>query len=228
MTIETHPLDNPVWHSLDTRHRGHALGGGLARRYPAETAPFAAIPAPGAGAETDLLALLEPGERVVMVGVTAGLGPELTLQKEFVAYQYLWPEQEVEGSDVGVVPLSEEDIPKMLELTGLVYPAYFRPATARLGTYFGVFEEGLLCAMGGTRMNLDGYQELSAICTHPDHRGRGLAARISRRLLRHIRAEGDRAFLHTESDNLAAQSIYEKLGFELRARIPIRLLQREA
>lgn len=75
-------------------------------------------------------------------------------------------------------------------------------------------------------MAMTGYQELSAVCTHPDHRGKGLASRLSRHLISHIGRQGDVPFLHTESDNSTAQSVYERLGFELRAKMPFFVMDR--
>jgi len=44
-----------------------------------------------------------------------------------------------------------------------------------LGRYFGVIENGRLAAMAGERMGMPGFREVSAVCTHPDFLGRGLA-----------------------------------------------------
>ena len=59
MTINV--LDNPVWHALAGPHRMHALGGGLARHYPRDMAPFSAIAEPSAAAYADLAAGLPAG-----------------------------------------------------------------------------------------------------------------------------------------------------------------------
>jgi len=40
--------------------------------------------------------------------------------------------------------------------------------------------EGRLIAMAGERMKVDGFTELSGVCTHPDFRGQGLAGALSR------------------------------------------------
>lgn len=114
----------------------------------------------------------------------------------------------------------------MLELTALVYPAYFRKGTAELGDYFGIIQEGQLCAMAGIRMAFDGHQEISAVCTHPDHRGKGYASRLTKHLVHHIQRKGDIAFLHTESDNLQARRVYESIGFRLRAMLPFYIVVR--
>jgi predicted GNAT family acetyltransferase len=111
-----------------------------------------------------------------------------------------------------------------LELTSIAYPHYFRPGTARLGPYFGVWEGERLVAMAGVRMAMPGWQELSAVCTHPEHRGRGLATTLSLRVVHEVLSAGDTPFLHTESDN-PAREMYRKLGFRERALLPIRVLR---
>lgn len=218
-------LDNPIWHSLTSRHARLAIGSGSVRRYPADVAPFVAVESAADGNSLD--SLVEPGERVGIIGAIPQFRHGWQIFKEIDIYQYLWdqpiPEFEPEPE---IIPLTSPHLPAMLELTALVYPAYFREGTARLGDYFGVVEQGHLCAMAGIRMAMNGFQELSAVCTHPDHRGKGLASRLSRHLISYIGRQGDVPFLHTESDNSTAQSVYERLGFELRAKMPFFVMDR--
>ena len=48
-----------------------------------------------------------------------------------------------------------------------------------MGSYYGVRScNGELLAMGGERLQLDGYSEISALCTHPSFRGQGFAASL--------------------------------------------------
>ena len=83
----------------------------------------------------------------------------------------------------------------MLALTALGCPHYFRPRTMTLGRYFAIHSDGALAAMAGERLATDGFQEVSAICTHPDHLGRGHAHRLTALLTNAIllRAIGCRA-----------------------------------
>lgn len=223
------PLDNPVWHSLTSSHANLAIGKGLARRYPAEVAPFVGVESASAQAADEMLKLVEPGERVGLVGLIPKLGEDWRLDHAFEVRQYVWdhPTEEAWPEPEAAV-LGEEHLKAMLELTAMVYPAYFRPGTARLGHYVGIIQDGVLCAMAGIRMAMGGYQELSAICTHPDHRAQGYATRLTRHLVHHVMSQGDVAFLHTESDNLAAQRVYERLGFSLRRVLPFDVVERRA
>ena len=68
-----HPLDNPIWSSLVTRHRRFAMGEGLARRFDPEIAPFAGIAAADDVALRDLAELASPGDWVGRLNVFPGL-----------------------------------------------------------------------------------------------------------------------------------------------------------
>lgn len=220
-------LDNPMWHSLRTRHADLALVENAARRYPPDITPFAGIEESTMEAAADLLNLVDPGEQVGILNVLPPSFEGWETRKHIDIYQYIWKgPPEVLAPDEDAVLLSEEHLEAMLELTALVYPAYFRRGTAALGDYFGILREGRLCAMAGIRMSMDGYQEISAVCTHPDFRGLGYAKRLTSHLLHRITDQGDVPFLHTESDNVAAQAIYEKLGFLLRSILPFKVMER--
>jgi predicted GNAT family acetyltransferase len=69
--------------------------------------------------------------------------------------------------------------------------------------------------MAGTRMAPPGFREVSAVCTHPDARGRGYAAGLTTLVAERILARGERPFLHHSADN-PARRVYEALGFEFR------------
>ncbi|MBC8063547.1 MAG: GNAT family N-acetyltransferase [Chlorobia bacterium] len=216
-----------MWHSLTSRHAHLALGEGNARRYPREIAPFAGIPDASEQSIRELLELVQVPERIGILNVHPGSWEGWDIQKSFDIAQYVWDQSP--GSlepDPEAEPLNAAHLPQMLELTALVYPAYFRQGTAELGDYFGFIQDGKLWAMAGIRMAFEGHQEISAVCTHPDHRGKGYASRLTRHLIHHIENQGDAAFLHTESDNISARRIYDFLGFSLRAMLPFFVVER--
>ncbi|MBI5707628.1 MAG: GNAT family N-acetyltransferase [Armatimonadetes bacterium] len=221
-------LDNPIWHSLMTRHAHLAIGDGLALRYPPDVTPFIAVEEKSGRAASQMLEIVQPGDRVGILAVIPERTADWDLVHGIEVHQYVW---DLPAADAWPEPeaivMGEAHIEAMLELTAQVYPAYFRPGTARLGHYVGILEDGVLCAMAGVRMAMDGYQELSAICTHPDHRGKGYATRLTRHLVHYVMSKGDVAFLHTESDNVAAQRVYERLGFTLRRVLPFDMLERK-
>jgi len=84
-----------------------------------------------------------------------------------------------------------------------------------MGSYYGVRSDGELIAMGGERLMLEGYSEISGVCTHPAHRGKGLAASLIWRLVRDHRRDGLVSWLHVAAANRRALDLYLRLGFEV-------------
>ena len=120
--------------------------------------------------------------------------------------------------------LGEADAPAMLALATLTRPGPFRSRTRELGPFVGIRQDGELVAMAGRRLQVDGFTELSGVCTHPDHRGKGYAAALSRVVVGEILAAGEEAFLHAFADHEATIAFYRGLGFETRARMTYSLL----
>jgi predicted GNAT family acetyltransferase len=85
-----------------------------------------------------------------------------------------------------------------------------------LGGYVGCFDGEELVAMAGQRLAPPGFREISAVCTHPDVRGRGYAAGLTTLVAQRILAHGETPFLHHSAENHPARRVYEALGFEFR------------
>ena len=80
--------------------------------------------------------------------------------------------------------------------------------------------------MAGTRLMAVPYTEVSAVCTHPDFVGRGLAKLVLPFVLQFIREQGQIPYLQLYPDNLAAYRLYLKLGFVERANLRAYLLEK--
>ena len=221
-----HPLDNPLWSSLTTVHRTLARGSEAVLRYPAEVAPFLAVREEGPLSGEALAALVAPGETMYLIGPVpaAPAGWRITSLGVIVQMTCDAPIAEVAGPPI--VELGAPHRAAVLELAALVYPHYFRPRTMDLGRYFGIFEHGRLAAMIGERMGFPGHRELSAICTHPDFTGRGLARRLVAYVGHDLHARGTTPFLHVAPSNTRAIELYERSGYRVRREIAFWSLRR--
>jgi predicted GNAT family acetyltransferase len=122
------------------------------------------------------------------------------------------------ATDPELETLGDADVDAMLALVGRTKPGPFARRTHELGTYLGVYDDlAGLVAMAGERLRVPGATEISAVCTDPGVRGRGLATRLVLALAAGIRARGELPILHASADNTTAIRLYEQLGFRLRA-----------
>ena len=220
-------LDNPFWSSLNTRHAALAIrSGDAAARYPPEFAPFLGVADAEVGADEAVTPLLASGDSVLLLGVAPKLSSAWHLET-FRPLAQMVREQPLDVVDgPPVIELDESHGADVLALVALVYPHYFRPRTMALGRYFGIYVGGRLAAMIGERLGTDTHTEISAICTHPDFTGRGYARRLTALLTNRTLAGGRTPFLHVSYENARAKSIYEHMGYRLRADIPFWSLRR--
>ena len=209
-----HPLDNPVWESLDSRHAALARRYGAAARYPVDVAPFVATDAHDAGAADALATLVAPGETVLVVGPDPALPqPGWSVREPVPIAQMVCRARLASLGGPAITELSGAHRAHMLALTALVYPHYFRPRSAELGRYVGIYDGEVLAAMAGERMGFDGHQEISAVCTHPDYTGRGYAQRLLAELTNACFDDGRLPFLHVSHENSRAKSLYARMGY---------------
>jgi predicted GNAT family acetyltransferase len=221
----THPLDRAVWNALSGRLSGFATADSddRARRIDPEVGVFltAADASAASRAHLTALALRHPGAGMVehAEGPMADVLPDGVAVRARVplvqmAATALTPDR---APSLSFETLTEADAPAMLELAILTKPGPFRSSTRRLGPFIGVKRDGRLIAMAGRRLRVEGFTELSGVCTHPDHRGQGLAAALSRAVVAEILATGEGAFLHAFAEHPATIAFYRSLGFEVRA-----------
>jgi len=207
---------NPYWHSLLTEHAGITIGNGLARRFPADVIPFAGMKESSPTAMSALRDLLIPGESIYITGDELALVSGLEKMGELPSWQMHFNAVQLSQAN-GTIPnlreLGAADAPAMVALTDVAFPGFFRSRTYILGRYFGIEIDGQLIAMAGERLALPGYREISAVCTHPAHTGKGYAANLIQHLIRVQAAAGLRSILHVGQANHRAISLYERLGF---------------
>lgn len=221
-------LDRPIWHAFTTRQAALAERGAGALRLRGEYGIFASA-ADAAPASLAGLAALVPAEGELAV-IQAEDHPDLpgvVMTPQPTICQMVAGElRALPPPDFEVVDLGDGDAGAMLELATLTRPGPFFARTHQMGAFIGVREAGRLIAMAGERMRLPGLTEVSAVCTHPDHRGRGYAAALMGIVAGRILARGETPFLHVYAHNTGAIALYEHLGYRLRRQMRMWLLSR--
>jgi ribosomal protein S18 acetylase RimI-like enzyme len=215
-------LENPIWYSLTTDHAdiaiGKDVGNGLCRRYPSDIGPLAAFQEPTVEAYSDLARMIPGNDHATFLLETAPNLPRgWNLLREGAIVQMICHTVPDKSPLHAVIePLAPVNFPEMLALASLTEPGPFREHTGRLGNFIGIRVDGRLAAMAGQRLAPTGFSEVSAVCTHPDFRGRGYARSLVMELVREIHAGSRVPFLTSLETNTAAIKIYEEIGFSLR------------
>lgn len=224
-------FSNPVWNALHSVHRHLALyptdasvraDRGKTRtvramRYPAEVVPFVSVFDETSEAFGQAASMMAPTEAPWIIAEKFVENSGLKRTRTLECFQMVLPE-EVEfpeaGSSTRIVALDGSHAREMVELTDVAFPGFFRPRTYEMGSYFGIRSStGKLIAMGGERLKLDGYSEISAVCTHPDFRGHAYGTGIIWEIARMHRRQGVVSFLHVGCANEGAVKLYLRMGF---------------
>lgn len=220
-------LANIVWHTLAGPQRRFAAGTPAARRYARGFSPVIAF---AVANEPDFPALepfCEIGEHFYCGGWSGPVPPGWSLDADTFACQMVWAGT-MPAPDAGFAPvrLGPQHAARMLELVDMAPPGPFAERTIELGEYYGVFDGDRLVAMAGERMEAGALREISGVCTHPDHQGRGHARRLVETLVRRQLARGQVPFLHVMHGNDNARRIYERAGFRFHSDMVVRVVTR--
>lgn len=223
--MTANPLDRPIWNSLISHRAQFALGIGLARRFAPQYGPLTGA----ADASPESLAALaalpvDEGGLWALEADPVPPPPGMVVTQEAVGVQMVADRLIHADSDLAWVNLTDDDAAEMLALATLTKPGPFAEQTHRLGQFIGVRQDGVLIAMAGERMRLPGYTEVSGVCTHPEHRGKGYAATLMRAVMARIIATGETPFLHAYASNTGAIALYETLGFRVRRQMAVTVL----
>ena len=231
-----HPLDNPAWNALTTTQRSISSGNELARRFEPSVSPIAAVMDSADPACWNALAeIVGAGSLVGVFAIAKNAPPEgwttdwryTFAQMTCTRATFKAPASAASHPSMRVLTLA--DGPAMVDLAALAQPGPMEIRTVTLGRYLGIFDDdNMLIAMAGERMRLDGATEVSGVCTHPEHRGKRYARLLSAAIAENILERGDTAFLHVRDGNAGAASVYEKLGFEVRAVFDIAAVTKSA
>lgn len=149
------------------------------------------------------------------------------LQHEITGLQFIYEGDGIKAEFSNVLPLTESHVEEMIELVRLTKPGPFGIRTIDFGSYYGIFDNGKLVAMTGQRLHIEKYTEISAVCTHPGHSGKGYASTLLQHQLQIILQNGQQPFLHVRDDNERAIAVYERLGFVVSRPMNFYFMKRE-
>ena len=226
-----HILDNMIWNAINTGNNDIAIINEDVGCYLPDIAPFAGMKVFN---DANLKKLYEfiPANRSVAISSLYKMDHDESKWKLLqpmditqMVYEHSVNTFTTKNSP-SIVPLSEEYVPQMMELTALTRPGPFLKQTIRFKNYFGIFIEGRLAAMTGQRMHPRPYMEVSAVCTHPDFRGRGYAKALMLHVMKIILDNSFTPFLHVLSNNTNAIELYQTIGFRTRKQIFVDVIQR--
>ncbi|MBR0839264.1 GNAT family N-acetyltransferase [Bradyrhizobium liaoningense] len=221
-------LDRPIWSALTTSQKHLAEGGPRALRYPVDMTPFADMVDMSAASFAALRDLLSGSEVAALftpepVDVPAGFKVVLAESGE----QMIGSPADSPLRDAEIISLGAADVPAMMALTALTKPGPFALRTHELGTFLGIRAGGELVAMTGERMKPGNFTEMTAVCVHPEYRGRGYAQALLAAVARKIEARGEIPFLHVFSSNSSAIALYQRQGMRIRRRLHVTALMKQ-
>ena len=222
-------LQNPVYHSLRLNDSHLGFGAENVMAFDEAVSPFAGFEQGYGDGFSDLYELLPPGRTILYATpqrITTPKQWELLAAVEGLQFLYDGPTPE-EAPAFAPIPLTEEQVPQMIALAQLTKPGPFGPRTIEFGHYHGIFSNGQLVAMTGQRLHVAQYTEISAVCTHPDHLGKGYAAALVHHQVGLIVQAGQVPFLHVRADNQRAIAVYERLHFKVQGPMNFYFMQKK-
>lgn len=223
----TSPLENVFWNCLAGPHARFATGTGDVRRYGPGFSPIVGA-RDAANPDFPALAAICAAADPVYIDAWSGPCPAgWEILKEARMFKMVW-DARPPGDDPApdAMLLAPNHASSALQLAQLTNPGPFGIRTPELGEYFGIFEGRRLVAMAGERFQLPGWREISGICTHPDFQGRGLARKLTLKLVRRQALRGERTFLHVMGHNERARHLYREMGFRDELETTVRVIQR--
>jgi len=223
-----HVLDNPAWNAMVSFNSGLAVGHNEVRYFPETVSPFAGLRKPGYDSLTELFEML-PANRITATVTASALDIPSSWKTLFQASLLQMTAGNFRSPEITnyeIVALGKEHVPLMISLTKLTNPGPFAERTIEFGNYTGIFNSGELVAMAGHRLHPFNYIEISAVCTHPEHGGKGYGKALVATQAEQILSGGHIPFLHTRRDNTTAIKLYEQLGFTVRSEMMFYVIQK--
>ncbi len=205
-----------------------ALGTENVKYFPLEISPFAGFDEQYKKGFSDLHGLFPDGRKILFATRNKIAEPSGWQQVAVIhGTQYVMDAfKKINDTTFNPVPLDTRHVDEMVALAALTKPGPFNSRTIEFGHYYGIFQNQKLAAMTGQRMHISNFTEVSAVCTHPEHLGKGYAGLLLQHQLQLILDSGQQSFLHVRSDNERAISLYLRLGFKENGPMNFYLLKR--
>ncbi len=126
------------------------------------------------------------------------------------------------------VRMTQDDSEELKELYRVCGTPAWTPTALELGPFYGIITEdyGIVSVAGVHYMTHYG-SEIGNVATHPDHRRKGYAEACIKAVAEDILQRSDLAILHYFANNLAAQKLYERMGFSYSPVEPIFFVRAE-
>ncbi len=221
-------LQNPVYNALLTGDKHLSFGNEHVKYFDEEVSPFAGFDEEYKNGFAELYELLPQGRKILYAIPSFITEPKgWQIQHEIRGLQFVYGGREIKTAFRTVTPLTEIHVEEMIELVKLTKPGPFGKRTINFGSYFGIFENEKLVAMTGQRLHIENCTEISAVCTHPDHLGKGYASILLQHQLQIILQNNQLPFLHVREDNERAVALYHRLGFTISRPMNFYFMKRE-
>lgn len=219
LKMETDKLDNPTWYSLSETHEDFAVDCQDIKFYYPDYCPFGGFINSGR-IETGIEKYASLTNHFYVVGSKPTINDKVRLNDELVCNQMVLEKRiDIEIKEKIIELRTESQKAELAALVNLVQPGYFKEKTSDLGHYYGIYKDDKLIAVTGERMKMNGYTEVSAVVTHPEHTGKGYAKMLIAYSTGRIFNESKIPYLHVAETNIGAIKLYEKLGFYTRRKI---------
>ena len=221
-----HILDNPAWYALISGNSNLAYGTEQVKFFDKDVAPFIGFDENSVENFDTLYQLITHNGLVMFISPEPAIIPgKWKLLRHVPCLQMVYNGDAI-AVNADLIDLTNEHVPQMMELTHLTKPGPFVTRTIDFGHYQGILDNERLVAMAGQRMAPLPYVEVSAVCTHPDHVGKGYARQLLLSQVNRITSEDNIPFLHVKYDNHRAIKVYESVGFITRTDMHFYMLRK--